>query len=310
MLEESLAETFKSFDVNNDGSIQVDELRAGLNDVLRSAISQEQAEKVMRSFDTSGDGALQLDEFKGVDAFRNKLDKILLEEKNATLQAQQDARAAQQAAEKAAERAKALQELVNNQPPTTSDKILSLIPYLLPLADVLPSSRVFIENNDLAQGPIFEFAAAVYVFYDSIPFGGLVAFFLFNAISSNLRINRLVRFNIQQAIFLDIALIFPGLIGGIAGAIAKQTGTDISPVSDVGSTIVFLSMAAAIVYSMISSLLGIAPDKIPLVSERVRQRVPTAEEFENMFDENGNFVPPGLEDEKKKPKDDNDRNSK
>jgi hypothetical protein len=42
---------------------------------------------------------------------------------------------------------------------------------------------------------------------------GLVAFFLFNSIASNLKLNRLVRFNIQQAIFLDIALIFPGIIG-------------------------------------------------------------------------------------------------
>ena len=141
---------------------------------------------------------------------------------------------------------------MNSLPPTQSDKIISLIPYLLPLCDALPYARAFIVSNGLENNnPIFEFASFVFLIYQAIPFSGLVAFFLFNSIASNLKLNRLVRFNIQQAIFLDIALIFPGLFGSIVAAIATQSNTPLPQnLVDLGSTATFLSISAAIIYSM------------------------------------------------------------
>ena len=181
---------------------------------------------------------------------------------------------------------------MNSLPPTSSDKILSLIPYLLPLCDALPYARAFITSNGLENNnPIFDFASFFFLLYQSIPFSGLVAYFLLNSVSGNLKLNRLVRFNIQQAIFLDIALIFPGLIGGVISAIATQSNSPLpQSVIDLSSTATFLSISAAIIYSMGSSLAGILPDKIPLVSERVKVRVPTAEDILKMLNDQENFM--------------------
>jgi Chloroplast import apparatus Tic20-like len=244
-------------------------------------ISEEQAMKIMKRFDVNGDGSIQLEEFKGIDAFRNILEKVLQEENATVIEATQKAIVAKKAAEAAATKANAIQEQVNSLPPTGSDKIVSLLPYLLPLADMLPYSKDFIVGNHLENSNfIYEFAASVFVVYQSIPFSGLLAFFLLNALTNNLKLNRLIRFNMQQAIFLDIALIFPSLIGSVAGILAKQGDGDI-PIefSSAGSTLTFLSISACIIYSSVSSLLGIIPDKIPLISERAKLRVPTAEDI-------------------------------
>jgi hypothetical protein len=258
---------------------------------LKSSINEDQALKIMKSFDVSGDGKIQLDEFQGIDAFKLKFEKVIREEKAATIEAEQAARLAKKAAETAAEQAKVFSQLVNDKTPTASDRLVSVIPYLLPLADALPYSRAYIENNHLETSTIFEFAALVYSIYLNIPFAGLIAFILFNFISSNLQLNRLVRFNIQQAILLDIALIIPGLLSGVfIDVLPKFLNISISKdLSDIASTFTFLAISLTIIYSLISSFLGIIPDKIPLISERVNKRVPTTNEFLKMFDEDGNL---------------------
>ena len=207
---------------------------------------------------------------------------------------------AKQASDLAAAKVAAITDQVNSLPPTSSDKIISLIPYLLPLCDALPYARAFIVSNGLENNnPIFEFASFVFLIYQAIPFSGLVAFFLFNSIASNLKLNRLVRFNIQQAIFLDIALIFPGLIGSVIAAIATQSNTPIPQnLADLGSTATFLSISAAIIYSMGSTLGGVLPDKIPFVSQRVAARVPTADDILKMLNDQENLLLK-LEEEKK-----------
>jgi hypothetical protein len=46
-----------------------------------------------------------------------------------------------------------------------------------------------------------------------------------------------------------------------------------------GASATFLVVSVAIFYSMLSSLLGEIPDKLPFISERVKSRVPTTEQF-------------------------------
>lgn len=89
-----------------------------------------------------------------------------------------------------------------------------------------------------------------------------------------------------QAIFIDILLIIPGVIGGIGGMVAHN-----DELAAVGNTATFLSFFALLAYCIASSLLGAIPDKIPIVSEQVNIRVPSSK----MFDEQGNYV--GLNDD-------------
>ena len=273
----------------------MEELKNGLALQLQSAISEEQASKIMKRFDTDGDGSIQLSEFRGIEEFRNILEKIIQEEKTAIIDATQKAIIAKKAAEVAAAKASAIQEQVNSLPPTGSDKIVSLLPYLLPLADVLPYSKEFIVGNNLeSNNLIFEFASGVFLLYQSIPFSGLVAFFLLNILTNNLKLNRLIRFNMQQAIFFDIALIFPGLFGSIGTIIAKQGEFEIPKlIGDLGSTATFLIISAGIIYSMGSSLLGIVPDKVPIISDRAKLRVPTAEDvLKSLEAQDNEWLPP------------------
>jgi hypothetical protein len=104
----------------------------------------------------------------------------------------------------------------------------------------------------------------------------------------------------QQAIYLDIALFVPGLLSSVGALALDGLGVTVPPiVSQVGFDFVFITLVAAIVYSVVSSFLGITPDKIPWVSDQVNSRIPTLD----MFDDQGRFTP-------KNPKDEGDKDKK
>lgn len=281
-------EIFNKFDTNQDGEISVEELRQGLNSVFGpdAALNDDRAEKLLQAFDDSGDGALQLEEFKSINEFRMKLDQLALEEKAAALESQREASEARQASDLAQEKAKMLEELLNDSPPTASDRIVSLIPYIFPLVDSIQYGQYML-NKDL-DSPLVGFVTTVYAIYQAVPFSGLFAFFVLSFLSGNMSLNRLIRFNMQQAILLDIALIIPGLLGGLATyCLPTFLGIPISQEMVVNSsTLTFLLVSSVIIYSCAFSLAGKVPDNVPFISERVEKRVPTAE----MFDKEGNFV--------------------
>jgi hypothetical protein len=57
-------------------------------------------------------------------------------------------------------------------------------------------------------------------------------------------------------------------------------------VTELGSDAVFFSMLAVLGYAVVSSLLGVTPDKIPFISNAVSQRMPSID----MFDASGRFL--------------------
>jgi hypothetical protein len=70
-----------------------------------------------------------------------------------------------------------------------------------------------------------------------------VAYGALSFLSANPRLNRLVRFNMQQAIFVDIALLFPGLLLGVSTAFLPALGVntlDLSSFTEVASDAVFV----------------------------------------------------------------------
>lgn len=286
---------FKKFDTNQDGEISFEELKAGLEKVLKTELPEKRVMKLMSDFDRSGDGKLQLEEFAGVERFRNRLEQLIQEEKQ---QAKDAERLALQEAEMA-KLAEARLQLLNDNEPTTRDKIVSVLPYLFPLLDSLQFGRFLIVENP--DNPLLIGLALLYTLYRSIPFSGFVAFLTLNVLSGNPGINRLVRFNMQQAIFLDIALFFPGLVGAVLALIASGTGAGIPPaITELGSDLIFGALLLTVAYASISSLLGITPNKIPGISQAVEDRMPSID----MFDDKGRFVPRQREDKKDEDKKD------
>jgi hypothetical protein len=275
---------FAKFDTNLDGQVSLDELKAGLEKAWKQADLQvDRVEQLMETFDVSGDGALQVDEFVSVNRFRSRLESTIREEKVAAKELQRQALAD----EEAAQLAKVRTSLINDGEPSNTDKLVSTLPYLLPLLDGLSFGRYFVEGHE--ANPAVTVLAIFATLYRSIPFGGLIAFFGLRSLPNNLKINRLVRFNAEQAINLDIALFVPGLIASLSALAGGSLGLELpAGVSEIGSDAVFVALVATIGYSVMSSLVGVAPDKVPGISEYVNQRMPTID----MFDAEGRFVPP------------------
>jgi hypothetical protein len=279
----AVATSFAKFDLNSDGEVSYAELKEGLEKVLKTELSEKRVRRLLDAFDTSGDGALQMSEFVTVEQLRNKLDALARDEKQAALELAKKAKLE----EEALKFVQAQMEILNDRPPTNTDKLLSILPYLFPLLDGLQFARFLVLENP--DNPISIAIGLLYALYRSIPFGGFIAFFALNFLSGNPTINRLIRFNMQQAIFLDIALFFPGLFAGINALILSGLGVQLpQSVTELGSDAVFFSFVAVIGYSVVSSLLGFTPDRIPFISNAVTQRMPTLD----MFDADGRFIGP------------------
>ncbi|KAL3771625.1 hypothetical protein ACHAWO_009785 [Cyclotella atomus] len=287
---------FEKFDLNNDGEISLEELKLGLEKELKTEISSKRVAELMKIFDTSGDGALQLSEMPPVEKFRNTLESLRREEKRLAEEAKK-----QQLQDKQAELlAAARLDFLNEKPATMTDRVVSILPYLFPLMDGLQYGRFLLSASD-DSNPFVLALAVLYSLYRSIPFSGFAAFFALNLLSGNPSLNRLVRYNMQQAIFIDIALFFPSLILGIGGLVVGGAGGAGLPpaVSEIFSDVMFGSLLLMLAYCAGSSLLGREPDGIPLISDAVKDRMPTID----MFDDEGRFVPREF---RKKDKDDSE----
>jgi hypothetical protein len=281
---------FRKFDTNQDGEISLDELKAGLEKAFKLELPDKRVHQLMESFDVSGDGKLQLDEFVSVNKFGNKLEMLNREEK----QMANDSKKAAQLEAETTQLAEARLSILNEGEPTSTDKIVSALPYLFPLLDSLQFGRFLLAEH--TDNPVVNILGLLYTVYRSIPLSGLLAYFGLTFLSSKPTINKLVRFNLEQAVFVDIALILPGLLAAATGFIASGAGFEIpSGVAELGSDAVFGALLLTIAYASVSSALGITPDKIPFISQAVKERMPTID----MFDENGRFTPPEMRDGEK-----------
>ena len=84
--------------------------------------------------------------------------------------------------------------------------------------------------------------------------------------SRNPGLSRFLRFNLQQAILLDIAFIIPNFFGNAGNMFPIE-------VQQVCSNTVFYSMVLAIGYSWFSIAQGKTPDQVPVVSEAANQAI-------------------------------------
>ena len=260
---------FRKFDTNQDGIVTFEELKSGLEKVLKTELKEERVKQLMEEFDASGDGALQLDEFVSVDKFRNRLEVLIRDEQDVAREAAKQAKLDAEAAALTEARL----EMLNDKAPTGTDKLVSVLPYLLPLLDGLQFGRFLLEGQD---NPVVAVLALLYTLYRSVPLSGFIAYLALNTLKGNLSINRQIRFNMQQAIYLDIALFVPSLIATLNGLVLGGIGVEVPEVvSQLGSDAVFVTLLAGIGYSVASSLLGITPDKIPFISKAAGDRMPT-----------------------------------
>lgn len=272
------AETaFRKFDRNDDGEISLSELKQGLEQQLKTELPQERVEILLRKFDKTGDGKLQMEEFVGIEKFKTALAELAREEKRQAAELQKIAQLEQQAYDE-------ISEILNDKPPTTVDKVVSVLPYIFPLLDSLPYASFLVLDNP--DNPITQLIASAYFVYRSVPLSGFIAALSLSFLSGIPRINRLIRFNMLQAIYLDIALFVPAIISLLVGGASQLIGQQVPiEVIAVASNVLFFASLSAIVYASASSLAGQEPDKIPVVSTTVKRLMPTVEMMKEWMEE-------------------------
>lgn len=153
---------------------------------------------------------------------------------------------------------------------STTDRIWASLPYLLPLVEVLLfvltfNSAIFREIPLLQV--LFVPLLPILRIYTSIPFVGLIVFFLLLfLVVRNDNIDRFIRFNTMQAILLDIILIIGQVILQILG---QALGSLL--LATLANTI-FLGIVIAVGYSIIQTARGVYAE-IPTISDAVHMQV-------------------------------------
>jgi uncharacterized membrane protein len=145
-------------------------------------------------------------------------------------------------------------------------RLLALLPYLLPWSDALPFGRSLYGLFPALQWLSLP-ALPVVLLQQAVPFGGFLLFLvLFLAVVRNPRIPYFLRFNVLQAILLDIVLVVVSLafqllrLGslGFAGRTLANT--------------VFLGMLVLLVFAVVQCVRGKEAD-VPSLSEAVRMQL-------------------------------------
>ncbi len=151
--------------------------------------------------------------------------------------------------------------------PPIWQRLLGALAYLLPLSDALRFGQSL-----FAQFPLLEWLALpalpLVLLERAVPFGSLVLFLLlFLLVVRNSQVPYGIRFNVLQAILLDIVLVlltlaFDTVLAPLGGGFALRTL----------SNTIFLGTLLLVLFSVIQTLRGQEAD-IPTVSEAVRMQL-------------------------------------
>ena len=146
-----------------------------------------------------------------------------------------------------------------------AERVLATAPYLLPACDGYIYGGYIYQNTPVFGDFALLFAPAVNAF-ESIPFSGLALFIGLSIFSRSANLSRFVRFNIQQAIVLDIALVIPSLFQG-----ATQMFPAMLQIQ--GSNFIFYCVFFTVAYSAWCNSRGVVPDQVPIISEAAASQV-------------------------------------
>lgn len=102
-----------------------------------------------------------------------------------------------------------------------------------------------------------------------LPFGGLVIFLgLYLGVVRNQRVPYAIRFNVLQAILLDIVLVLLTLVLGLLGQLLPSAAFALRTLDDT----VFLGTVLVVGFCLVQGLRGLEPE-LPTVSEAVRMQL-------------------------------------
>jgi hypothetical protein len=153
------------------------------------------------------------------------------------------------------------------QGPPIWQRLLAALAYLLPWSDALPFGQSLFGLFPALQWLSLP-ALPLMVLQQAVPFGGFVLFLvLFLAVVRNAKVPYLIRFNVLQAILIDIllilvSLVFSVLLAPLGAGFALRTL----------SKTVFLGALLLVAFAVLQSLRG-QEAEVPSLSEAVRMQL-------------------------------------
>jgi len=254
---------FEIFDADGSGAIDLFEIRQGLKEFNGTELDEARAMELLKVHDANQSGLLELEEFDP-DAFQATLERIRDEER-----AREEARLQKELEEEAKEEAERqlveyYSTLPGNQDRSFATRLASVLAYTLPLLDGLRFGLPLAAVEPTIAPILYGLVPALKAL-NAIPFGQLVVFITMQVLAANQELPALLRYNLRQAIVLDIALVIPNIIVGTG-----MFPLDIElPSKDMVmfSLLVFLPLFGVILYAALCNSLGTAPRFIPYFSE-------------------------------------------
>ena len=152
------------------------------------------------------------------------------------------------------------------KPPTQPElleRAAAVAVYSLPFADGFEyGGAVYSSVPGLYELAHFVIAPFITAFH-SVPCSGLCYFLAFSFFVSSSSLSRFVRFNIQQALFLDMILLLPFLFPEAQNWLLHVGGPQ--PLI-FGRLCMFGLCSSVLLYAALSNVRGELPDKVPLLS--------------------------------------------
>jgi uncharacterized membrane protein len=150
------------------------------------------------------------------------------------------------------------------------DRLYASLNYLLPITAVLMFGT-FLFNQfpilALIFFPVFKVNQILLIpIIDFISVRFVAWFCVFIFVIRNYKVNHFVRFNAMQALLLDIIVALVSAIAQILIVILGQL-TVLEFVLQIISSVTFLGITAAFLYTVFECIRGKYPDKIPVISD-------------------------------------------
>ena len=260
---------FQVLDSNSDGELDARELQKGVKQVMGADVDDETAERLVKALDVNGDGKIQPEELDF-----NTVQRLLQEFRREMQSKEEAERTAAYASKEKDMLRREWDQFLANRPPRNDDmglltRLGSAASYLLPLTDALRFGMFLFAALPAIQ-PLLNLLVVPVLLVNALPFGlgYLALFFGMQTLAANKELPALLRYNLRQAITLDVALVFMGLLGGVIQTVAGLAGSPI-PIEISGgiSTGIYLLVSACCVYSMATSLSGNYPKGLGPLSE-------------------------------------------
>ncbi|CAJ1376687.1 unnamed protein product [Effrenium voratum] len=162
-----------------------------------------------------------------------------------------------------------------NRPPRNEDtgpltRLGSVLAYLLPLTDALRFGMFLFVSFPVIQ-PLLDLLVVPALFINGLPFGlgYLTLFITMQAVAANRQVPALLRYNLRQAITLNVFLVFMSLFGDALKILSGAAfGWPVPLDIAIGlSTGIYLLVTGCCLYSIACSLAGRYPRGLGPVSE-------------------------------------------